>query len=417
MRRTFAAMIAAALVSQAVAAQPAYQESMEAAGRAYQAQAWPALNDALDAAQSARPYSLYVYRNRILARMLAGRENEALMLAAKAAERGLVLDLSGHPAFDELAALDGFESVSARMLANAEPLGAGAAMIEFPETGLLPEAIAFDRKGTLYIGGVRNGAIMKERRDGENLAPVATAPGGVFDLEIRGRKVWAAVNNRLAYKDADAAAPFAAIMIFDAKTGDTLSDIRIGEDGAMLGDLEVAKDGTAYASDSLTPRIYRLGPGGGAPKLFAEDPRFVNLQGIALDEKNRRLFVADYLAGLFIVDLETGAVSHIDNQADAHLGGIDGLYYHDDALIGIQNGTSPQRVVRIALDGAGAAVSLEVLHQNLDGWNEPTHGAMLGKTFHYIATSNWPSYGDDGALKDEPAPKPLRIMSLPLHTD
>jgi len=225
------------------------------------------------------------------------------------------------------------------------------------------------------------------------------------------------VNNRLAYKDADAAAPFAAIMIFDAKTGDTLSDIRICEDSAMLGDLEVAKDGTAYASDSLTPRIYRLGPGGGAPKLFAEDPRFVNLQGIALDEKNRRLFVADYLAGLFIVDVETGAVSHIDNQADAHLGGIDGLYYHDDALIGIQNGTSPQRVVRIALDGAGAAVSLEVLHQNLDGWNEPTHGAMLGKTFHYIATSNWPSYGDDGALKDEPAPKPLRIMSLPLHTD
>lgn len=418
MKRIFAAaMIAAALVSQAIAAMPAYQESMEAAGKAYETGDWAALNDALDAAQAARPYSLYVYRNRILARMLAGREDEALTLAAKAAERGLVLDVTGHPAFEALATLDGFEPVSARMQANAEPLGLSAAMIEFPETGLLPEAIAFDRNGTLYVGGVRNGAIVKAARNTETLSPVATAPGGVFDLEIRGRKLWAAVNNRLAYEDAGAAAPFAAIMIFDAKTGKLLRDIRIGEDTAMLGDLEVATDGTAYASDSLTPRIYRLAPGESTAEIFAEDARFVNLQGIALDEKSRRLFVADYLAGLFVIDLETRAVAQIENKADAHLGGIDGLYYRDGALTGVQNGTAPQRIVQIALDDGGAAVSFEVLHQNLGGWNEPTHGAMLGKMFHYIATSNWPSYGEDGALRQEPPLQPLRIISLPLRTD
>lgn len=417
MNRIFAAaMMAAALVSQAVAAPPAYRESMETAGRAYEAQDWAALNDALDAAQAAHPFSLYVYRNRILARLLAGRKDEALDLAAKAAERGLVLDLSSHPAFGDLAALPGFAAVSARMQANAEPFGVSAGVIEFPESGLLPEAIAFGRNGTLYVGGVRTGAIMKAARKAETLSPVATAPGGVFDLEIRGRKLWAAVNNQIAYEAAGASAPFAAIMIFDAKTGEKLRDVRIGEGDALLGDLEVAQDGTAYASDSLTPRIYRLGPGG-APEILAEDARFVNLQGIALDEKNRRLFAADYLAGLFTIGLETGAVAQIENRANAHLGGIDGLYYHDGALIGIQNGTSPQRIVRIELDGGGAAVSVEVLLQNLDGWNEPTHGAILGKAFHYIATSNWPSYGGDGALREGALLQPLRIMMLPLNTD
>ncbi|MCK5748092.1 MAG: hypothetical protein KAH44_17880, partial [Oricola sp.] len=356
---------------------------------------------ALDAAQEARPYSLYAYRNRILARMLDGRNDDALALAEKAAARGLVLDLAGHPAFEDLAALPGFAAVAGRMESNAAPVGAPQAVRAFEDSELLPEAIAFGRKGALYIGGVRNGAILSAAKKASSLSTLATAPGGVFDLEARDRTIWAAVNNQLAYEGASGETPFAAIMVFDAKSGDTLRDIRIVEENALLGDLEVAKDGAAYASDSITPRLFRLAPSGDVPEVFIEDPRFVNLQGLALDEANNRLFVADYLAGIFVVDLASGEVRALRNDADAHLGGVDGLYYEKGALIGVQNGTTPQRIVQLSLDENAAAVTqLVVLHQGIEGWSEPTHGALRDGAFHYIATSNWPAYNDDGSVKD-----------------
>ncbi|PQA85695.1 SMP-30/gluconolactonase/LRE family protein [Hyphococcus luteus] len=415
MKKTILAILALCAVSAAHAAPQSYRDNMAAAGKAYEDENWPALNEALNAAQAMRPWSLYVYRNRILARLLAGREEEALGLAEKAADRGLALDLSGHPAFDKLAALSGFEAITARMEENAKPKGGGGPVRTFAETGLLPEAIAYGRKQTLYVGGVRTGEIVKAGEKAERLSPVAAAPGGVFDLEVRARHLWAAVNNPPPYEHAAPDKPFAAIMIFDGKTGRIVREARVGEDAAMLGDLEVAKDGTAYASDSKTPRIYRLAPGDNAPEIFMQDPRFVNLQGLALDEEHGRLFVADYLAGLFVVDLETGEATQIENAADAHLGGVDGLYYHEGVLIGVQNGTTPQRIVRIGLDEAGAsAVSFTVLQQNLADWNEPTHGAVVGDNFHYIATSNWPSYNQDGGVKDKPARQPLRIMTAPL---
>ena len=412
-----AAGAAALCLSAPALGQTGYQESMAAAGQAFEDNDWPALNQALDNAQAARPYSLYIYRNRILALMLAGRQSEALALADDAAARGLTLALTGHPAFDDLAALPEFAPIAARMEANAAPSGSASATREFANAALLPEALAFDKKQTLYVGSVRNGAILSAKPKHQRLTKIVTAPGGVFDIEIRSDVLWAAVNNQLVYENADPDAPFAAVMRFDVRTGALLGDARVSENEALLGDLEVAKDGTVYASDSLTPRLYRMAPGGDALEIFAEDPRFVNLQGIALDEKNHRLFVADYLAGLFSVDTATGAVTAIANDADAHLGGIDGLYRYKGGLIGIQNGTTPLRIVRIGLNSeGGAATDFTVLHAKLEGWNEPTHGAVAGREFRYIATSNWPAYDDAGAVREGATLQPLRIMTLPLES-
>ncbi|MEO1135356.1 MAG: hypothetical protein AAFW68_01955, partial [Pseudomonadota bacterium] len=378
---------------------------------------WATLNISLDAAQSARPYSLYVYRNRILARMLAGREEDALALASKAASRGLTLNLTGHPAFEQLTALQAFAAIAEQMAQNAEPAGAPSNTVEFPRADLLPEAIAYDRKKNLYIGSVRTGEILSASHEGGALTPIAAAQAGIFDIEIRGDTIWAAVNNQLAYERADPDEPFASVMAFNKKTGAPMREIRATQPDALFGDLEVAKDGTLYVSDSTTPRIFSMAADGQNLEIYAEDPRFVNLQGIALDEKSRRLFVADYLGGLFVVNIQTGSVTALENDADAHLGGIDGLYFFQGDLIGVQNGSTPRRIVRIDLNEQATAVtSLTTLHSNLDGWTEPTHGAVLGNAFHYIATSNWPLYDETWAVREGVELAPLRIMTAPLES-
>lgn len=412
-RLAIAAAVVAAVPAAATEPQ-SYGDHMTLAGEAFQAEDWEALNTHLDAAQEIITYSLHVWRNRILARMLAERTEEALALAETAARRGLTLNLSGHPAFDALTAMPEFAPIAERMEANAAPIGEVNIFLENESANLLPEALAYDNRNKAIVGSVRTGQILKIKKSGETKL-MTTAPGGVFDIEIRGDTIWAVVNNQLAYEHADPETPFAAIMAFDAKTGELTHGIRVVEDVALLGDLEIAKDGTIYASDSSTPRLFRMNADDNALEVFAEDARFANLQGIALDEVNNRIFVADYLTGLFAVDTETGAVTPLQNTADAHLGGIDGLYLYDGGLIGIQNGTQPQRIVYMGLnDDASEITSFIAMQQNLEDWNEPTHGAIVGDEFRYIATSNWPSYDENWSVREGAELKPLRIMALPL---
>ncbi len=394
---------------------PTYQAIMATAGEAFQSEDWPALNDALAAAQALRPYSLYVWKMRILACQLNGDTAGALALTEEISKRGLVIDLSGHEGFDELKAESAFAEIDAQFAANLKPTGDSVVLALHDDVSLLPEAYAVGRNGAQFIGSVRTGKII-DLSDATAPKEIAVANGGVFDIEVRDDRLWAAVNNQLAYKQADPENNFSSVMVFDLTTGAVKREVHFTEPEALLGDLEVAKDDTAYASDSITPRLFKLTPGSDTLEVFASDPRFTNLQGIALDEQNHRLFIADYLAGLFIVDTETAEVTAIENIVDAHLGGIDGLYLYEGELIGIQNGTMPLRIVRITLnDDATAATDFEVLQQNLQGWNEPTHGAIVKTELHYIATSNWPSYDNNWDVRENAKLQPIRIMTVPLN--
>ncbi|MDX1625469.1 MAG: hypothetical protein R3323_03045 [Wenzhouxiangellaceae bacterium] len=416
------ALLCIALATAAPAADPAedtataddYGAIMEAAGGAMQRRDFPALVAYLDRAQRLHPWSLNVLKNRILARQLAGRGDEAVALAAGIAEAGLALDLSGHPVLARVAEHPDYAPVAERMTANLEPVGVSRIVLEHDDPGLLPEAIAVEG-GTTWIGSVRTGAIL-EFEAGAEPRRLATLPGGVFDLEVRDDRIWAAVSNALAYRDAEgrpAQSPLAGIFMLDAATGEILERGTLDEE-AVLGDLEVGTDGTAWVSDSTTPRILRWRPGMPAPEPFATDPRFVNLQGLALDESRGALFVADYLAGLFRVDLATGEATRLAHPEDAFLGGIDGRRLAGERqLIGIQNGTTPRRIVCLELDDeATAAESLQVAARALPEWNEPTHGDLVDGRLVYIATSNWPSYDEDFEESDESTLEPLRIMRL-----
>jgi len=243
---------------------------------------------------------------------------------------------------------------------------------------------------------------------------VVVLDGGVFDLERRGNTLLAVVNNQPAFQSAGTAPPGAAIVEIQLPSGRTRRSVSLVGD-TLLGDVEADQAGRVYASDSITPRIVMLGPGEDVIRDLARDARFVNLQGLALDQRRGRLFVADYLAGLFAVDPDSGEAQVLANPTEAHLGGIDGLYLHRGDLIAIQNGTIPQRIVRLRLDPAGTTVlHLEVLQQQLPGWNEPTHGLVDNDRLYYLATSNWPAYDDDGNLRDGAALEPLRVMSVAL---
>lgn len=397
------------------AAEPqTYASIMAEAETAFAAEDWATVADRIDAAQEIRPYSLYLTRNRILARAMLGDFDAADAIARQIADRGLSVALRGHPGFERLTARPEFASISARMTENLSPRGSARVVRTHGDDGLLPEAYARDaKKGVDYVGSVRTGKIL--RLDAAGAEGFAIAPGGVYAIEIDGGDVWAAANSGAPYESAVEGEARSTVLRYAAKDGKQLAAFPAPEGAATIGALEMTPAGLV-ASDSATPRLLILRKGETSLDTLSADPRFVNLQGVAYDASRKRLYVADYLAGLFAVDPETGAATPVSNAANAHLGGIDGLGLYKGDLIGIQNGTQPQRIVRLRLSKSGDSVeALDILQQALPEWNEPTNGAIVGDALLYVATSNWPAYADDGSVRENVQRLPLTLMSVDLR--
>jgi hypothetical protein len=78
--------------------------------------------------------------------------------------------------------------------------------------------------------------------------------------------------------------------------------------------------------------------------------------------------------------------------------GVDGLYFQKGKLIGIQNGTSPQRVVRFSLSRDNLRLTrAETLEANHADFNEPTLGVLAGEDFYFVANSQWEMVDEKGA--------------------
>src|SRR5207302_1668043 len=83
---------------------------------------------------------------------------------------------------------------------------------------------------------------------------------------------------------------------------------RTGERGHEPGDIAVAPNGDLFVSDGRAGKLYVVRDGRVALDTLVPAGHLFSPQGIAPDPDGRRLFVADYLYGVAIVDRVTGAV-------------------------------------------------------------------------------------------------------------
>jgi sugar lactone lactonase YvrE len=165
----------------------------------------------------------------------------------------------------------------------------------------------------------------------------------------------------------------------------------------VLGDVIVAPNGDVFTTDSTSPALYRLPANGRALEVMAAAEPFVSLQGLALSADGKRIFVADYAKGIFAVDIESRRVRLLDAPSTAGILGIDGLYRAGDALIGVQNGSAPPRLLRLAVDGE-RITSVEVVDAGHPSAPDPTLGVVVGNRFYYVGNSQWESARPGGQV-------------------
>ncbi|MES1167885.1 MAG: hypothetical protein ABUL61_01815, partial [Oleiharenicola lentus] len=174
----------------------------------------------------------------------------------------------------------------------------------------------------------------------------------------------------------------------------------------LLGDFTIAEDGTIYATDSVFQAVWRLQPDGKELEVWLENDQFMNLQGLAFSTDGGTLYVADYANGIWSIDVATKAPTLLTAPANATFFGIDGLYAVPGGLLAVQNGVSPQRVLRVepAADGPSAA---RVIASGAPAMTDLSLGEVLNGRFHFVGNSGW-------ALFDPPpaTPPPARTVTI-----
>jgi hypothetical protein len=350
----------------------------------------------MESAVALRPtHPSYLY-NQACLQSLAGRSAAALATLQRLADFGVYTPAATDADFTRIAEMDAFKAITAKFQANLEPRGDVKESATLPaQLGLIEGIAVRSSTGEVFFGDMHLRCVW--RHQGEAVTRFTAADDRLFGIgglvvdEARGI-LWAACSAQQVMTDwSEENANRSALAGFDLNTGELMHYHRVPDDGRPHAtvDLTLAANGTVYLSDSASPIIWRLQPGAEQLEAWVDDPRFRSLQGLALSNDERELYVADYAWGLFSIDTATGEVTALPTPQGYTLVGIDGLGRSGNRLIAVQNGLRPARVLAIDLQTDG---SLGAIHELAAAWPEMkdiTLGSISRGKFHFVADAGW----------------------------
>jgi sugar lactone lactonase YvrE len=316
-----------------------------------------------------------------------------------------------------LARLPGAEGAALTARFHANRGAAGASRLAFtiaPERHLI-EGVAWDMpRRRLFASSVVGRELLIHDAQGWRAVPGIDA-GSLFGLAIEPRRQLLWLTSGVVEQTPSPDTAFRGLIALDLRTLSVVRRLRAPAGGSP-GDVAVAADGTVFASDPQSGAVYRARPGAAALEVLVPAGAMRSPQGLALSPDGRRLYVADYGYGLAMIDLGAGRILRVGARGIAMLDGIDGLIADGAALIAIQNGVSPRRILRLHLAPSGAEVRrVEVLERANPDWGEPTLGTLAGRHLLYVADGQWERHGTGGAVIGEGPVRPTAIRILGLR--
>jgi hypothetical protein len=379
----------------------------EQAIKAYEEKNYSAYLENMKMAVKLRPDHPRLMYNLASAHALAGNKAEALALLTRVAGMGLVYAPEKDSDFDSIKESDEFKAVLRKFENNRAPVNHSAVAFTIQQKGLITEGIAYDSSSeTFYVSSVRQRKIVSINKAGavKDFATEQDGLGSVLGMKVdaRRRHLWvtsATIPQMINYREEENGRT--AVFKFDLVTGKLLKkySLSIPSEKHLLGDLVINSRGDVFTTDSLSPALYMIDHRKDELELFIKGEPLVSAQGLDFSEDERQLFVADYARGIFVIDLATKKHFNLAPAPGSTLLGIDGLYFYRRSLVATQNGTNPNRIIRLHLKKDLREVErLEVLEANNPLFDEPTLGVLVRDSFYYIANSQWGTVDDHGQL-------------------
>jgi sugar lactone lactonase YvrE len=280
---------------------------------------------------------------------------------------------------------------------------------------LIPEGIAWDERGQRFlIGSIAQRKIVQLRPGGKPRSFSRPNDGldAVIGLAVDAPRGWLYAVTTNGFEVADEKQRRNAVVRYDLKQRRLVARLPVPE-AVQLNDVTVARDGGVYASDSGGGSVFHLAPGAKAFTHVGEAGSLRGANGLTV-APDGRLYVT---LSTGIARVDAGQAERLPQPDDVVTGGIDGLYWHEGDLLGVQNGCNPGRVIRVRLADAGRRIAgVDVLQSHHHpAFDEPTTGALRGAALYVIANSFVARYQPDGSFKDPATLKPTVLLAVPVR--
>ncbi|QSQ27848.1 hypothetical protein JY651_24400 [Pyxidicoccus parkwayensis] len=281
--------------------------------------------------------------------------------------------------------------LTAVLLTVAPPVSRAAAprreRLSLPSGFMHPNGITHAEDGTLFVGSVPSGRILRRAQGGDwtELFPGSADVFAVTSLRLDAPRglLWGTSPDVMGLLRPDGTLGKRTPRLFavDARTGEVRRIVPIPE-GGLGNDITLAPDGGLYVTDSTRASVLYLRPGGERLETYVADARFASKEaglsgigpaGIALAPDGKTLAINTFGPGrLFLVRPgEAGATPTVSEVAlPRRLENPDGMRFAPDGRLLVLEGAAKSgdgRVVRIdVLGSASGPKRIEVLASGME---------------------------------------------------
>ena len=288
---------------------------------------------------------------------------------------------------------------------------AGRGDITIDDTYVFPESMTSTADGAVIFGSAKG--IIYRAKPGETLAkPWITLKADKGQMNLLGvladdksDTLWVCTMvNAFSREPSDTPA---TVMTFKLSDGTKTGSYPFPPPASVCNDISIAKDGTAYVSDTGNGRIFTLKPGAKALTLFADDARLKGIDGL--------VFGGD--GTLYVNIVSRGALMRVDIKPDGTVGdltelklsqpvgGPDGFRLISGNRFLLAEGTAG-KLDEVTIKGDDATI--KVLK---DGLNSSPGTTLVGKTAYIVEGKI--GYLFDPKLKGKD-PGPFKAYAVPL---
>jgi sugar lactone lactonase YvrE len=303
------------------------------------------------------------------------------------------------------------------------PISRSASAFTLPESDLIAEGIAHDPvTRTFFVSSIHKRKVVAIRPDG-TVSDFATSEAqldSVLGMRVDPvrRVLWVNSYATPTMRGFDESLRGRSTLHkFDLTTGRQVARFVRGPGGKhLLNDIAVSAAGDLFLTDSETGEVLKLradAPEGTPFEVLVPPGQLFYPNGITLSDDDKILFIADWVNGVTVLRLDSGERFTLAHPRGTSLHGLDGMYFHQGSLVGVQNGTGPGRIVRFVLSAQRDQVMrTEVLESNHPSFQIPTTGVLVGDALYFIANSQLRATGADGKYLPPEQLQPVSILRV-----
>ncbi len=390
------------LVTTLVSAQ-SQREMYNNSVKAYEAKDYVTFLKLTKTLDSIRPFHPTFTYNLASAYALNGKADASLAVLKKLVLMNNTTEFEKDTDFNSIQNTEGFKAVLALKATQNNLVANSKKAVTLSETALHPEGLTYLAKAKMWlVSSIHQRKIISfDPKTGVCTDWLTDANLlSVFALKADAKEefLWVATSAMPEMENFSAALDGKAeILKVNIKTKQIVKRYTI-EGHHVFGDIYVTKNNAVYISDSAKPMLYKIENEEIKPFVSFENEG-LNLQGITMNDKEDKLFVADYLKGIAVVEIKTLSKTWLQLPEGTIGKGIDGLVFYKNKLIAVQNGVTPIRLTQFNLNKAQNGIeSFRILDNNRPEFDEPALATMVGNKLYFFANSPWKAYDKNAVL-------------------